>query len=76
MAMDCKKDVQRYSLSVMSLSFMTLFEFLNLSWIVNSVTKSPLQWWFTILVIIINVNAEKVIKPVDDIFLSTNVNFQ
>ena len=75
MAMDCKKDVQRYSLSVLSLSFMTLFEFLNLSRIVTSVTKSPLQWWFTLLVIVI-VNAEKVIKPVDDIFLSTNVNFQ
>ena len=73
MAMDCKKDVQRYSLSVMSLSFMTLFEFLNLSWIVNSVTKSPLQWWFTLLVIII-VNAEKVIKPVDDILLSSYGN--
>ena len=71
MAMDCKKDC--HSLSVMSLSFMTLFEFLNLSWIVNSVTKSPLQWWFTILVIII-VNAEKVIKPVDDILLSNYGN--
>ena len=49
---------------------MTLFEFLNLSRIVTSVTKSPLQWWFTLLVIVI-VNAEKVIKPVDDIFLSS-----
>ena len=67
MAMDCKKDVHCHSLSVMSLSFKMLFEFLNLSWIVNSVTKSPLQWWFTLLVII--VNAEKVIKPVDDILL-------